>query len=233
MPKVGKKDVRIRGNKLVCDVYYSRSENFSIRGLPQDVLELTKFRPANWNTEEELDTALFHALKDYHEKVQTMEKLIVYRLRGTAELIMKPEGDRGFHGMKEWVCDRFVTMANGYHDRGKGITIEWKRMIRVNGEKVQYHTVKEGPGSFGTPDDGEDLKQEKGWFLSRAEHVGNDENVIPWTPEREAFFVSIDKGMEEMAKRISSFFSADDEALLKLIDTGGKNLLGPASTEDY
>lgn len=202
MPKVGKITVQIPGRERKdYDLYYSQKDRFCIKGIPDDFIMLTGFRPEGYTTEAILWETLHVAIQTAREKLKSQRKVIVFKIAAATHLRMVKVGDGEYQGYRLGISKDIDEMPFGVPMCSMGL--EYHIYIEVNdGIKKEYHTIT-GSDSFG-----------------RINGISSLFTIIDWTQEREDFFESIYESMSGLLRKLSTFFfSRDLETVLKAIDS--------------
>lgn len=215
MPKVGTFDIRIDGIYYHLNLHFTQKDGFNVRGFPDSVRLLTQDHGAlrGHDTIDELKQAIRKRVDAFHEATRVTKKLIAYKLEMPLSEVMNFAGEGTWRGQKEGIPDAMANKLEcGSH--AKGFVIEWKILsMTANGDTKVYYVVEQGPG-------GEDIEGST-WHFGYNEKWG----FMEWSPQRQAFFESIDKGIDQMVNNIASFFSLASDEMIARIDNGRK-LLG-------
>lgn len=212
MPKVSKIKLYLEsGWGEDYEVHYNakNAPKFSIKGLPEDFTKVTGIYPYGFATEAELDSNINKAVSEYKRLKKTERKVIVYKASATGELTMHRENGRyegHYTGSLPGISKKFDSFGHGAETASFGIS--YHIMIEVDHvNKRQYHPIK-NDGSLGF-----------------ARNLQTKEQVMDWSEEREAFFISIYSSMSEMVLKMSQFIDQEPEEIALLIQNKQK-LLG-------
>ena len=210
MPKVGKHNIKYCGNWIAVEVWY-KDGSFSLKNVPDEWLTLGDFSNSNRFESNLINDAEQAAKKAEKAKEQT-DLVLLIRFRVSDELAYKyedrPNGGRS--GMNTGEFPAAFTSLMESKIPGHGFSFEWIKMFRTTaGDKRTYFSVTHV---------GDELK------VGHQRQVDEDKQIImPYTPEREAFFIGMAQATKRLALQISKFLSSDD--LAAMIDAGGNPML--------
>lgn len=217
MPKVGTVEFIIKGKPQKFDLMYSRKEGFSLKNFPSDITDIVSSRNIQFhNTEAELVSYYNGAIREYHQLIEKNTKVILYALYLPTEKIMNRIGYGHYQGHQNWIPNNMSRKIESMNGDGFGFQLEYRVVVRVENNFTKYYEIKEA--QF----DGDEHEDE----LRRETHKKQNEFEIEWTPQREAFFTSMEAQVDEMIKKMVSFFAKDEKQLLQIFDAGGIKLLG-------
>ena len=204
MTKICKDYATIRGKMISVEIHYNQKQKFFYRGIPDEIYQMTSLGSRTYASEDELKRALICALATYHEKIKQQRKMIVYKLKGSDELVRKPQGEFGWGGIKPGVSDKFQTCTGARYLFGFDFDI----VMEVTGSGIQYFTLDQ--------DD----------KIKRQMHIDSYSGyiLIEWTSEREQFFRNLAEQLQRLVMGASAFFDRSD--MLKLMDKGEIKMLG-------
>lgn len=206
MPRIGKESFRISNRLVDAEIWYTQKRGFYYKNIPQEVYDLTTFGQRRYKDEGELKTHLLCSLTEYHKKIESRRKVIVYHLHGSMELVMnRREGEfAGYSGIKPGVSGKFdhSICATDYL-----FGFDFHVLIEVSGRTKEYYHVKDDD----TP----------GGIFRRS--PGSYDILMDWTAEREQFFKDLRDKLQQLIYAVSAFF--DQPNLLELIDSHGIKML--------
>jgi exo-beta-1,3-glucanase (GH17 family) len=208
MPKVSSATFIIDGKHQKFDIYYSKKDQFEIKGFPAEIIELGKPEDRGvygitrgWQTENELVNNFQSIIKLYHNKKATSKKVILFYLSATADIAMNKVSNGGYVGRKAGIHPD----VRSQQDRGWGLTIQYYVAMRSENNGTRYNWID---------DDG---------IIRSTITVTRDMQEIEWTPQREQTFRDICAAMEKMVMKISDTMY-DQKKLFQLLDSGAKLL---------
>ena len=205
MPKVGKIEVIFNKNsgKKVYDLWYSQTDNFHLKGLPSDFIELTGFQPDCWQTEASLRDNLRLSVEKYQKLLSTERKVIIFRVCASTELTMNKVREGNYSGYKHGISRKISSFGFGSPDYAVGIEYRLYKEID-NGGKKYYPLLENG-----------------GTGLERI--ITSDQSIIEWTEERELFFKGVYASMQSLVLKLAQFFTDDLDKTVARIDSVGGN----------
>lgn len=203
MTKIAKTNITVRGELHQVEIHYTRERQFFYRGIPEEVLAITQFRNQHYASERELTQALRIALEEYHEKVKTQRKMILYSLYGSSTLVMNRIEQGMYCGVKDNVSRKFQTTSSAKYLFGFDFDI----VLEVSAQKIEYYFMND-----------------EGIACNRMiRPLGCTMHLIEWTPQREHFFRDMAAQMQKLVLSVSEFFDKPD--MLELIDNQTVRLL--------
>jgi hypothetical protein len=196
---------RVFDKPVTVPIFFHPSSNQFTLTLPEDVCK----EILGDETTHCYSDSNFEKLKDYvREKVQTYQKLVLDDKKEKV-ILYKVTLDCGFE-YKDTKTGRKKSLYLGKTSRdGTGISLKYEVMIKHShrGETI--------------------WRTEKG----QDQYVDNDYQEMPWTPEREAFFATMEASLNAMIMKLHLFFDKQKKtALLAAID--GKHALPDLRTPE-
>lgn len=220
MPKIGKHEFTIAGERHFLDIVYLKKEKkFSIK-MPENMARaLRGWSPddsGRWKnidvtgtTENEAVNAFEQEIKAFHAAVMKKDKVILYAVAGASNDLHNPHNDL-----------EKISRELGNWGRGPS---EWIGLLIKH--RVAYKTMIENQVTY-RDDDGSEVS-----FSWRPQKDKDLIKVMPWSKDREDFFIKLQKQLESMVERAVTILATDSELMMSLIDTKRVGLLlaGPKS----
>lgn len=201
MPKVSSIRFEIQGKSIDFAIHYKKSEKFFIKDFPDEVLVIAedfKRQGKKFETENELITYYSTLIVKFHEIISRTRKVIAYHLSA-------PDAFKDLTGLTKEIIDKI-----GYVGRDKntfGFTIEYDILFEQTDNGKSFFNVNED-NTIG----------------SKANFATHLSTIIDYTPERELFFINLNKRMQDIFLKVITIM-ADAQQFTALIDSGVK-LLG-------
>lgn len=207
MPNVDKVTYRFRGEWTTWDVHFSKTDQFSIKGCPIEVIELADFINRDV-TLGHIKERFISALIKAEGMMQCIQKVILVKFAIASSLISTPLDDGGStiscsHPLYRFVPD-FQSRIDGY-----GFAIDYRVLLEVSqGSENLYYNLFAG-----------DTTYRRG-----AVHIHANETVIPYSEKAVESLENIKNSLKSMVITISDFF-ADKDNLKIALETGNLKLL--------
>jgi len=219
MPKIGKHEFMIAGERHYLDiVYLKKDKKFSIKMPPNMARALRGWSPddqGKWKnidvigtTENEAVEAFEKEIKDYHASVTKKDKVILYAVAGASNDIHNLRNDL-----------EKISRELGNWGRGPS---EWIGLLIKH--RVAYKTTVDSQITY-RDDDGSEVA-----FTWRPQKDKDLIKVMPWTKDREDFFNTLQRQLEGMVTRAVTILDQESESMMSMIDTkrvGAVMLTGP------
>jgi len=189
-------------------LYYTQKYKFEIRGVDEEFFHLTKTSNMGYSTEQDLKLAMYEAIPIYHKLKEEQRLVILYRCSASTALRMNKTGRGSYTGLLPEVS-RKITSINGAPYCTVGIDYEVYMEI-FNGKDFEYYEV------------GEDME-----VVSSHKETWNRVSgfsIMEYTPENLEFFNNIKSSMQEMVRKLSTFFGLDAEQAQLMIQDNLKIL---------
>lgn len=214
MPKIGKHEFMIAGERHFLDIVYLKKEKkFSIKMPPNMAKALRGWSPddqGKWKnidvigtTENEAVEAFEKEIKDYHAAVTKKDKVILYAVAGASNDLHSPLNDL-----------EKISRELGNWGRGPS---EWIGLLIKH--RVAYKTTVDSQITY-RDEDGSEVA-----FSWRPQKDKDLIKVMPWTKGREDFFITLQKQLESMVERAVTILATDSELMMSMIDTKRVGLL--------
>lgn len=202
MPKIGKESIQVSGDWIQIDLMYSRKNGFSAKGIPAKVLSLVTI--STKKSENEFILHLRGKLKEYHELTKKEEKVILVDLAFAMSHIYGKESGSVRSGKRGIWSNSESIKTHEY-----GFAFDWMICKKINRESTEYFQI---------------LSNQDGELFYRKIHPTtiSKKIEIPYTKDREHFFLNMAKSVDLMAEKICKFLK--DDNLPFLIDSKQKLL---------
>jgi hypothetical protein len=217
MPKIGKHEFTIAGERHFLDIsYFKKEKKFAIK-MPENMATALR----GWSdtdagkykmidvfgaTEDETINAFEKEIKDYEAAVTKKDKVILYAVAGSSAApgAERMDLEKIAHELKNW-----------------GRKPEWIGLLVKH--RVAYKTTVDSHISY-RDENGQEIG-----FDWRPRDKDSLVRAIDWTPEREEFFITIKSQLERMVEKAAAFLDREPEAMIEFIDShgGGTLLTGP------
>lgn len=186
------------------NVHYTKNEKFHLKDFPIEIVRSVPYavdgETSRFSTEESLVSYYTIILERFHELISKTKKVIAYRL-------CAPEKFKYLPGVTPEMAKK-LGYAGGRDENIFGFTIEYYILMQQTDNGISYRNI------------------DRNGTVSGLSSIGTHGLiVIDYTEEREAFFESIKKSMQEMFVKVISIME-DGDKLSLMIDQGGLKLLG-------
>lgn len=207
MPKIKKITFTINQEFLTLDLFYNtKNKYFFYKGLPSEFTNISKFDNMG-NTEEQLYEELVAARRIYYERKKRQRLVIGFYCIASSELTMNKVEEGNYSGLKKNVS-RKIGMFHG------------EAPLLSFGIEYGIFNLTEG-----TDRKTWQKVNPKTMAVSKYENdVSERYQMIDYTPERYAFFESINQSMCALVEKMSMFFGADQKKIIQLIESQVKLL---------
>lgn len=182
---------------------------FSGKDFPEELKKNTRhsvFDQNKFDSIEELDRKVGEIIEEFEAQFldDLKEKVILYA-------ISKGSYRCPSIGLTYTVCIKITThkaKAKKYRSEGHS-----------SGENIHYYHERQSDPEPGVP---RSINYDS---VRTSEYFDNEYFDMPWTSEREAFFILITKNIAELSNRLEEGIGTRVETLIKRIETGGLQLL--------
>lgn len=218
MPKIGKENITIGNHHFEFETYYNKSDGFYFKGLDDRMISIVRdfdgnnAYPYHFATEAALISSTRAALKRYYEITASDKRVIIIKLKFGTAIAMNKVGIGDYMGANPRTGDAWK-FPHGDLDYG----VSFQYLVGV-----VYETHVRKFFEILTDDEGNEIKRTM--YAKDMTQFNKDNQIeMDWTLERERYLKSLISAMEEMAAKMSTFFSNKDGLLLSM--EGGKLFL--------
>lgn len=205
MPAIGKRTIVLEDNtKVEFNIFYSTKKKFYIKEIPEKYKNISKI--SSWSneghvTEDALRMTFRKAIYEYAERTKSQRKVLIIDFQVGRETPVY------LHHQHEKKYDKIPSNGKDW-----GLALQYKIKMEVSSEiEKKYYEIKEN-GELGY-----------GWGLSKGDIV------VPWTEEREKFFIKFKDELNWIADQFGRFITS--KHLDALLDEGGTVLLSNFSSK--
>lgn len=222
MPKISKITLHAGDRNQEFELHYNISSGFYLKGFPQTWIDTVRsvdkeFQNISMSFPTEKDCLITckQIMKRYYEITAITRRVILIKVGYGKAIRMGKTGIGSYSGSNPRVGS---VGSTHFHDCADidlewAVGFEWTVATLTHGTEEKYFELS-------LNDKYEEIERTKYANTLRK----SDGFVIDWTPERHEFFLSMERGMEKMAKAMATFFG-NKNRMEQLIDTKGFKLL--------